>query len=151
MVNMSAIAGLETRRIARGTKCRVDVWSCVTAYDKRQQSTHNLKGVGYDSHGHELLAVISAVHHERIGEALDDGTLGLSKAFDSEAAGRVGDVAGCTGLDVVPTEQWNKSANDHLQQDVPTDLVGYMAPSPPLPNDPRYPCKTKNALPAEQS
>lgn len=54
-----------------------------------------------DAHGHELLAVVAAVHHERVGEALDDGALRLTEALDGVAAGAVGDVDGAADLDVV--------------------------------------------------
>jgi len=45
--------------------------------------------VGDDSDGHELLSVVAAVHHERVGETLNDWALGLSEALDSVATGRV--------------------------------------------------------------
>jgi hypothetical protein len=57
--------------------------------------------VGDDADGHELLAVVAAVHHERVGEALDDGALGLPESLLCVPAGRVGDVDGGSDLDVV--------------------------------------------------
>ena len=45
-----------------------------------------------DPDGHELLSVVATVHHERVGEALDDRTLCFSEPLDGVAAGRVGDV-----------------------------------------------------------
>lgn len=54
-----------------------------------------------DADSHELLAVVAAIHHERIGEALDDGAVGLSEALDGIAASGVGDVDGGADLDVV--------------------------------------------------
>jgi hypothetical protein len=57
--------------------------------------------VGDDADGHELLAVVAAVHHERVGEALDDGALGLPESLLCVPAGRVGDVNGGSDLDVV--------------------------------------------------
>ena len=53
-------------------------------------STYNLKGVGDNADSHELLAVVTAVHHQRIGETLNDGTLGLAETFGSVSAGRGG-------------------------------------------------------------
>jgi hypothetical protein len=57
--------------------------------------------VGNDAHSHELLAVVAAVHHERVGETLNDGALGLPEALDSISAGGVGDVDGRADLDVI--------------------------------------------------
>lgn len=55
----------------------------------------------HDTHGHELLAVVAPVHHQRVGQALDDGTLGFAEAFHGVAAGGVGDVDGGADLDVI--------------------------------------------------
>jgi hypothetical protein len=49
--------------------------------------TYDLEGVGDDAHGHELLSVVAAVHHERVGEALNDGALRLPESLDGIAAG----------------------------------------------------------------
>lgn len=54
-----------------------------------------------DADSHQLLAVVAAVHHERVGEALDDGAVGLSEALDGIAASGVGDVDRGADLDVV--------------------------------------------------
>ena len=54
-----------------------------------------------DADGHEFLAVVAAVHHQRVGEALDDGALGFAEAFDGVAAGGVGNVDGSADLDVI--------------------------------------------------
>ena len=51
--------------------------------------TYDLERVGNDSDSHELLAVVAAVHHERVGEALNDGALGLPESLDGITAGRV--------------------------------------------------------------
>jgi hypothetical protein len=57
--------------------------------------------VGNDAHSHELLSVVAAVHHERVGEALDDGALRLAETLDGITTGAVGDVDGLADLDVV--------------------------------------------------
>jgi hypothetical protein len=49
--------------------------------------TYNLESVSDNAHSHELLSVVSAVHHERVGEALDDGALRLPETLDGIAAG----------------------------------------------------------------
>ena len=57
--------------------------------------------MGDDADGHELFAVVASVHHQRVGQALDDGTLCLSEALHGVAAGGVGDVDWLSDLDVV--------------------------------------------------
>jgi hypothetical protein len=57
--------------------------------------------VGNDADSHELLAVVAAVHHEGVGEALNDGALGLPEALDGIAASGVGDVDRGADLDVI--------------------------------------------------
>lgn len=54
-----------------------------------------------DADGHELLAVVAAIHHEGIREALDDGTLGFAETLDGVAASGVGDVDWSADLDVI--------------------------------------------------
>ena len=65
------------------------------------RETYDLEGVGNDADSHELLSVVAAVHHEGVGETLNDGALGLPEALDSISAGRVGDVDGGADLDVI--------------------------------------------------
>lgn len=57
--------------------------------------------MGDDADGHELLAVVAAVHHQRVGQALDDGALSLSESLLGIPAGGVGDVDGGADLNVV--------------------------------------------------
>lgn len=63
--------------------------------------TYDLEGVGDNAGGHELLSVVAAVHHERVGQTLDDGALSLAEALGSIAAGSVGEVDRGADLDVV--------------------------------------------------
>ena len=63
--------------------------------------TYDLKGVSDDANGHEFLAVVTAVHHQGVGKALDDWALSLSEALDGISASRVGDVDGRADLNVV--------------------------------------------------
>ena len=60
---------------------------------------NDLEGVLDNAHGHELLAVVAAVHHERVAQALDDGTQGLAEALNLVAAGRVRNVLGSLALE----------------------------------------------------
>lgn len=57
--------------------------------------------MGDDADGHDLLSVVAAVHHEGVGETLNDGALGLAESLGGVTASRVGEVDGLTDLDVV--------------------------------------------------
>jgi hypothetical protein len=57
--------------------------------------------VGDDADGHQLLSVVAAVHHQGVGETLDDGALGLPEPLLGISAGGVRDVDGGADLDVV--------------------------------------------------
>jgi hypothetical protein len=50
---------------------------------------------------HELLSVVATVHHEGVGETLDDWALCLSESLLGISAGSVGDVDWGADLDVV--------------------------------------------------
>ena len=43
------------------------------------EQVDDLEGVLQDAHCHQLLAVVAAVHHERVGEALHDRALSLAE------------------------------------------------------------------------
>ena len=60
--------------------------------------------MGNDAHSHKLLSVVAAVHHEGVGETLDDGALRLSEPLDGISASRVRDVDGGSDLDVIAAE-----------------------------------------------
>ena len=49
----------------------------------------SLESMGNNSDSHELLSVVAAVHHERVGETLNDGALGLPEPLDGISAGGV--------------------------------------------------------------
>ena len=53
----------------------------------------DLEGVLDDAHGHQLLAVVAAVHHQGVGQPLDDRTLRLAEPLGGVAAGAVRHVA----------------------------------------------------------
>lgn len=63
--------------------------------------TYDFKCMSHDSHRHELLAIVSPVHHERVGQSLDDGALSLAKTLDGISACRVRDVDGRADLNVI--------------------------------------------------
>jgi hypothetical protein len=66
--------------------------------------TYDLEAVGNNAHSHELLSVVAAVHHEGVGETLDDGALRLPESLDGISAGGVRDVDGGSDLDVIAAE-----------------------------------------------
>jgi len=57
--------------------------------------------VGNDSDSHELLSVVTTVHHQGVGETLDDGAVGLSETLGGILSGGVGDVDWLADLNVV--------------------------------------------------
>ena len=57
--------------------------------------------MGNNTDGHQLLAIVATVHHERVGQALDDGALGLAEPLGRIATSRVRKVNGGADLDVV--------------------------------------------------
>ena len=54
-----------------------------------------------DSDGQELLTVVSSVHHEGVGQSLDDGALGFAESLGGVSAGSVWEIDCMTKLDVV--------------------------------------------------
>lgn len=70
--------------------------------------------MGDNADSHQLLSVVAAVHHERVGETLNDGAVGLAEALDGIATSRVGDVDGRSDLDVVAAKHNSISLQDAL-------------------------------------
>lgn len=58
------------------------------------QQVDDLEGVLDDAHGHQLLAVVAAVHHHGVGQTLHDGALGLTETLGSITSSRVWQVLG---------------------------------------------------------
>lgn len=54
-----------------------------------------------DADSHELLSVVAAVHHEGVGQALDDGALSLAETLGGIATSGVRKVDRGADLDVV--------------------------------------------------
>lgn len=63
--------------------------------------TYDLESVGDNADGHELLSVVAAVHHQGVGQTLNDGAVSLAESLDSVSASRVRDVDGVAEGDVV--------------------------------------------------
>jgi hypothetical protein len=57
--------------------------------------------VSNNSDSHKLLSVVTTVHHEGVGETLDDWALCLSKSLLCVSTGRVGDVDWGSDLDII--------------------------------------------------
>lgn len=62
---------------------------------------YDFECVSNNADGHQLLAVIAAVHHERVGQALNDGAVGLAESLGGISASRVRYVDGGSDLNVV--------------------------------------------------
>lgn len=77
----------------------------------QSRDTYDLESVGNDADSHELLAVVAAVHHERVGQALDDGALSLAETLGGIATGGVREVDRGADLDVVAVKFDSWSAN----------------------------------------
>ena len=57
--------------------------------------------MGHNSDSHELLSVVTAIHHQGVGETLNDGAVCLSKSLLRISAGGVGGVDWGADLDVI--------------------------------------------------
>jgi hypothetical protein len=88
--------------------------------------------VGDNADSHELLSVVAAVHHEGVGETLDDGALCLAETLLGEAAGGVRQVDGLTDLDVVAVWSHRQPLRSCIAVPVPLPLVylQYRIPNP---------------------
>lgn len=63
--------------------------------------TYDFKRVGDDADGHQFFAVVAAVHHQGICEALDYGALGFSEALHGKTASGVRDVDWIADLNII--------------------------------------------------
>lgn len=77
---------------------RFDPVQCILVLEV---ATYDLESVVDNADSHELLAVVAAVHHQRVGKTLNDRAVGLAEALDGVATGRVGDVDGVADRDVI--------------------------------------------------
>ena len=59
----------------------------------------------HDTNSHELLSVVSAIHHERVRQTFDDGTLCFSESLNGISASGVRDVDRSADLNVVAAFQ----------------------------------------------
>lgn len=61
----------------------------------------DVEGVFDNSDGQELLTVVSSVHHEGVGQSLDDGALCFAESLRGVSASSMGEIDGVAQLDVV--------------------------------------------------
>lgn len=66
-----------------------------------RQEVDDLKGVSDDADSHELLAIVTAVEHERVNQPLNNGHLSLTELLRGVTAGRVWRVHSVAERDVV--------------------------------------------------
>lgn len=57
--------------------------------------------MGNNADSHKLLSVVASVHHEGVGQSLDDGAVGLAESLDGISTGGVRDVDGVSQRNVV--------------------------------------------------
>ena len=65
------------------------------------EKVDNVHGLLHDARSQQLLAVVAAVHHQRVGHALNDGALGLTEALSGITAGGVRKKDLATQLNVI--------------------------------------------------
>jgi hypothetical protein len=64
-----------------------------------------------DADSHELLSVVTTVHHQRVGKTLNDWALCLSESLLRISTGGVRDVHWCSDLDIIAIEDFRVSPN----------------------------------------
>uniref|UniRef100_A0AAY5EFM0 Uncharacterized protein n=1 Tax=Electrophorus electricus TaxID=8005 RepID=A0AAY5EFM0_ELEEL len=76
------------------------------------QQVDDLECVLNDAHCHQLLAIVTAMHHHGVGQTLHDGALCFTKAFSSIAPPRVWEVLGVLLLhgNIVLSSEGKKSS-----------------------------------------
>jgi hypothetical protein len=76
---------------------------CISAWSSIACSylTYDLERMRNNADGHELLSVVTTVHHQTVGETLNNGALCLSESLLCVSTGRVGDVDGGADLNVI--------------------------------------------------
>lgn len=67
--------------------------------------TYDLKGVCDNADSHDLLSVVATVHHEGVGQSLNDWAVCLSESLLRISAGGVGDVDWGTDLNVIAVRE----------------------------------------------
>lgn len=83
-----------------------------------KKKTHDLESVVDNADSQQFLSVVAAVHHQRVGETLDDRAVSLAEALDGIAAGAVGDIDRVAEGDVVTvTKNQSVSISNSSSQD----------------------------------
>jgi hypothetical protein len=66
-----------------------------------REQVDDLESVLDDTDSHQLLSVVATVHHQGVGETLNNGALGLAETLGGETTSGVGQVDGSLDLDVI--------------------------------------------------
>ena len=66
--------------------------------------TYDLESVCNNANSHNLLSVVATVHHQGVGQSLNDWAVCLSESLLGISTGGVGDVDWGADLNVVATE-----------------------------------------------
>jgi len=61
------------------------------------QQMNNFHSMLDNPHGHEFLAIVSTVHHERVGKPLNNGALGLPEPLHRVPTSGVRNIGGMPG------------------------------------------------------
>lgn len=80
------------------------------------------EGVVDDADSHEFLSVVTTVHHQRVGKALNDWALSLAESLYCITAGGVGEVDGGTDVHVIARMSWYllSASSSHIR--LPNDF-----------------------------
>ena len=94
-----------------------------------EKEAHNFECMGDDADSHELLAVVTTIHHEGVREALDDRAIGFTEALNGITTGGVRDVDWRAYLDVVTVEK-ARSVRASTSQRFKATVADKLHPSP---------------------
>merc|ERR1740123_1510992 len=83
----------DTGRVLAGTRVDDGVHNNLEGV-LASEEMDDLESVLHNPHGHQLLAIVPAVHHERVAKPLDNGALSLAEPLGCVSSSRVGHVAG---------------------------------------------------------
>ena len=94
-----------------------------------EKEAHNFECMGDNADSHELLAVVTTIHHEGVREALDDRAISFTEALNGITTGGVRDVDWRAYLDVVTVEK-AKSVKASTSQRFKAKVADKLHPSP---------------------
>lgn len=74
---------------------------------RSSSSTYDLESMVNNANCHELLSVVTAIHHEGVGETFDDRAICLSESLLCIATSGVGDVDWGSDLNIIASSVSN--------------------------------------------